>query len=375
MSGVSPSAEGRRLRVGIACRADLRDHYLRPDQLERLGRIADVSIEDFAYRGEAWGQLAVIPALEDHMVEFVADKDVLVVFHGAPRITERVFAAAPNLRMVGDIEGDRFAGRIDVAAARAAGVIAVDTTHASSWPVAEWALALMLIGLRQNAWFREIIAGQDLTRQDYRAGKLARELTGKTVGLVGFGHIAWRLREFLAPFECPILAYDPFAPRELADAQHVDFAPLDTVMACDVVVCLAPATPATAGMIGEHELALLREDAVFINVSRGTVVDVAALVARAERGDAWFGLDAHDPEPLAVDSPLRTMNNVFLSPHIAGVTAEAQPRFFELMVDEIERFAAGVEPRAQLTDRVVAGRGVPGAETLGVDTQTQRVGA
>jgi Phosphoglycerate dehydrogenase and related dehydrogenases len=346
-----------KLRVGIACRPDLRDHYLSAGDLERLGAIAEVSIADFQVPGDTWGPIPIISEFEDRLAEFASDKDVLLVFHGAPRVTERVFAAAPSLRVVGDIEGDRFAGRIDVAAAHAAGVVVVDTTHASSWPVAEWALALMLLGLRQNARFREIIAGHDMSQKNYRMSPPARELTGKTVGLIGFGHIGWRLREFLAPFECPIIAYDPYAPRELADAQGIDFAPLSTVLGCDVVVCLAPATPHTIGMIGAAELALLRNNAVFINVSRGTVVDVDALIARAERGDAWFGLDAHDPEPIAVDSPLRGMSNVFLSPHIAGVTAEAQPRFFALMVDELERFASGVEPRAQITDRVIAGRG------------------
>jgi phosphoglycerate dehydrogenase-like enzyme len=346
-----------KLKVGIACRPDLRDHYLSAIDLKRLGRFADVSIEDFQVPGEVWGQIAVYPEFEESLAQFAADKDVLIVFHGAPRVTERVFAAAPQLRVVGDIEGDRFAGRIDVQAARAAGVLVVDTTHASSWPVAEWALALMMIGLRQNARFREVISGQDMSQRDYRSRPPGRELTGKSVGMIGFGHIGWRLREFLVPFETPIVAYDPFAPRELADAQRIDFAPLEKVMGCDVVVCLAPATPQTTGMIGEAELALLRKDAVFINVSRGTVVDVPALLARAGKGDAWFGLDAHDPEPILVNSPLRGMSNVFLSPHIAGVTAEAQPRFFSLMVDELARFASGVEPRAQITDRVVAGRG------------------
>jgi phosphoglycerate dehydrogenase-like enzyme len=347
----------RRLRVGIACRDDVRESYLSPQDLDRLARIADVSIETFEVQGELWGQIPVVEESEDRLAAFASDKDVLVVFHGAPRVTARVLAGAPNLRMVGDIEGDRFAGRIDLAAARAAGVVAVDTTHSSSWPVAEWALALMLVCLRQNGRFRQIIAGDDMTPRRYRSNPPGRELTGKSVGLIGFGHIGWRLREFLVPFDTPVFAYDPYAPRELSEALGIDFASLDRVMNCDVVVCLAPATPGTEGMIGPHELSLLRDDAVFINVSRGSVVDRDALVARAARNDAWFGIDAHDPEPIAIESPLRNMTNVFLSPHIAGVTEEAQPRFFALMVDEIERLAAGIEPRAQLTDRVAAGRG------------------
>jgi phosphoglycerate dehydrogenase-like enzyme len=212
------------------------------------------------------------------------------------------------------------------------------------------------MGLREHARFRDIIANKAMSHHDYRTKPPARELTGKSVGMIGFGHIGWRLREFLVPFRNEVLAYDPYAPRELADALDVNFASLEKVMTCDVVICLAPDTAKTRDMIGEKELALLTPGAVFVNVSRGGCVNVPALIAKAEKNDAWFGLDAHNPEPIAVDSPLRQMRNVFLSPHIGGMTVEAQPRFFTLMVEELERWHAGAEPRAQITDRVVAGR-------------------
>jgi phosphoglycerate dehydrogenase-like enzyme len=273
-----------------------------------------------------------------------------------PRVTKTIFDAGKKLKFVGELEGDRFAGRIDVQAAKEAGVVVVDTTHSSSWPVSEWALALALMGLREHARFRDIIAGKAMSHHDYRTKPPARELTGKSVGMIGFGHIGWRLREFLVPFRNEVLAYDPYAPRELADALDVNFASLEKVMTCDVVICLAPDTAKTRDMIGEKELALLTPGAVFVNVSRGGCVNVPALIAKAEKNDAWFGLDAHNPEPIAVDSPLRQMRNVFLSPHIGGMTVEAQPRFFTLMVEELERWHAGAEPRAQITDRVVAGR-------------------
>jgi len=345
-----------RPRIGIACNAETRDGYLGPDDLQRLGRLGEVVVEEYDIQGADWTHTPESPELEDRLRGFATGLDVLLVCHGAPRVTGRVLAAAPQLKIVGELEGDRFAGRIDVEAARGAGVMVVDTTHSSSWAVSEWALALALIGLREHARFRDIIAGLPMSRADYRTKAPGRELTGKRVGLIGFGHIAWRLRELLVPFHTPVLAYDPYAPRELADALRVDFAPLETVMGCDVVICLAPATPRTKGMIGRAQLELLVPDAVFMNVSRGVVVDVGALIDKARQEDAWFCLDAHDPEPIAVDSPLRGMRNVFLSPHVGGMTVEAKPRFFTLMVDELERFYAGAEPRAQITDRVVAGR-------------------
>lgn len=345
-----------RSRIGIAVNHQTRFVYLQQGDLDRLGEIADVVIEEYDVPAEAWTLTPEIPEVEERFAAFASDLDVLIVCHGGPRITKRIFDIAPNLKIVGELEGDRFAGRIDVQAARDAGVMVVDTTHSSSWPVSEWALALSLVGLRQHARFRDIIDGKEMLHDDYRTNAPARELTGKRVGLIGFGHIGWRLREFLEPFHARIFAYDPYAPRELADALRIDFAPLKTVMGCDVVICLAPATPKTTGMIGAKELAMLKQDAVFVNVSRGVVVDVPALIEKAGKGDAWFALDVHDPEPIAVDSPLRGMRNVFLSPHIGGMTWEAQPRFFTLMVDELERYFAGAEPRAQITDRVIVGR-------------------
>ncbi|MVA76609.1 hypothetical protein GC722_11325 [Auraticoccus sp. F435] len=344
--------------VGIALSGRIREDYLGAADLERLGRLAEVRVEEFEVPS-GWGPVEADEDSRRRLAGFAAGCDLLVVCHGSPPVDEDVLAAAPRLRFVGELEGDRFAGRIDVEAAREHDVVAVDTTHSSSWPVAEWALALALLGLRQHGLFRRVMADEEL-RKDRDEVPPVRELSGRPVGMIGFGHIGWRLRELLRPFGGPVLVHDPFAPRELADALDVDFAPLERVMGCDVVVCLVPATPSTEGMIGADELERLQPGAVFVNVSRGAVVDTDALVRRAARGDAWFGLDVHDPEPVPVGAPLRHLPNVLLSPHIAGVTEEARPRFFTVMVDEIERFLTGREPRAQLTDAVMAGRGRPG---------------
>jgi phosphoglycerate dehydrogenase-like enzyme len=345
-----------KLKIGISCSAATRALYFEEDDLARLAETGELFFREYDVEGEMWGDTKTDSIVEEDLAEFASDLDLLIVCHGSPRVTRKVFETAKNLRFVGELEGDRFAGRIDVVAANEFGVLVVDTTHSSSWPVSEWALALSLIGLREHARFRDIIAGKAMSHHDYRTKPPARELTGKTVGIIGFGHIGWRLREFLVPFRTNVLAYDPYAPRELAEALDVDFAPLEKIMACDVVICLAPETAKTRRMIGKKELDLMQSGGVFVNVSRGSVVEVTALVAKAAQNDAWFCLDAHNPEPIAVDSPLRKMRNVFLSPHIGGMTEEAQPRFFTLMVEEIERFHQGHEPRAQITERVISGR-------------------
>ena len=124
----------------------------------------------------------------------------------------------------------------------------------------------------------------------------------------------------------------------------------------DVIVCMAPLTPGTTGMIGAAELELIRPGAVFVNVSRGGIVDSAALVERLKRGDINAGLDVYDPEPIPPGSEITTLPNVFLSPHIASSTAETRQRFFTLMVDELERHFHGHETKFDLTSRTQANR-------------------
>lgn len=345
-------------RVGIACSRQTQELYIGSAELDTLREFADVEIQHFEVEHPRWGEVPLIDAQQERLAVFAENLDALVVSHGSARVTQAVLARAPKLRFVGDIEGDRQAQRIDMSAARAAGVTVVDTSHASSWPVSEWALALALLGLRQHARMHDMIMRKPMLQHDYRVNAPGRELTGKEVAILGFGHIGWRLREFLIPFRTRVLAYDPYAPRELADALDVEFTSLERAMQADVVVCLIPGVASTIGMIGEAELALLRENSVFINVGRGAVVDSKALLARAKQGGVWFGLDAHDVEPIPEDSELRGLKNVFLSAHIGGMTDEAQVRFFALMVEELEREFGGFEPRAQLTDRVMQGRNV-----------------
>jgi len=347
----------RRARVGIVCTAAARARYVGPASLERLRAAADVTVLELPGPSRTSGPPPVDPPLTRRLCEFARDLDALVVSYGAPRVTDEVLAAAPSLKVVGDTHGDRFAARVDVAAAARRGIAVVDTTNGSSDPVAEWALALVLIGLRNaGAHFRRLVAGEvlwpdrEVFRQD--PGYLGGELTGKTVGLLAVGNVGRRLIALLEPFAVSLLAHDPGAPSELGPIYGLELTSLDAVLErSDVVVCLVPLTAGTRGLIGAAELERLRPGAVFVNVSRGAVVDTEALVARLARGDVVACLDVVEPEPIPVDCALRTMPNVFLSPHIAGVTAACEPRFFDLMVDEVLRVLAGSRPYFPLVPR------------------------
>ncbi|MGH2928816.1 MAG: NAD(P)-dependent oxidoreductase, partial [Solirubrobacteraceae bacterium] len=273
-------------------------------------------------------------------------------------IDAALLEAGDRLRFVGELEGDRFAARIDVEAAWRRGVVVVDTTNGSSYPVAEWALALLLVSVRSGGYyFRRLLEPDTLPRGDRRPPVPERELWGATVGLIGCGHIGRRLISFLRPFGCRVRVHDPYLSPEMADALEFELTSLDGVLArSDAVVCLAPLTPGTEHLLGRRELDLLRAGTVFVNVSRGRVVDTEALVDRLRRGDITAGLDVFDPEPIPGDHPIKALPNVFLSPHIASHTEATRKRFFSLMVDELERFFDGDRPLFELTPRALANR-------------------
>jgi phosphoglycerate dehydrogenase-like enzyme len=345
--------------VGLACSEEVRRTYITPADVQRLEEFAEFTFRAFDTGSNLTGPAPRNTRAERELAEFSAGLDALVVCHGAPFAGPDVLDQAPRLRVLGELEGDRFAYRFDLQAAAARGVKVIETTHASSLPTAEWALALAMIGLRNaGEFFRRIVAHQPAfpgggTVRGAGRGFDHPELTGKRVGMVGFGHVAWRLVELLRPFNVEIIVYDPYAPRELATAYGVVFAPLEAVLGAEVVFCLVPLTPATKGMIGATELDLLRPEAVFVNVSRGRVVDSAALYERMKRGDVLGCLDVFDPEPIPLDSPIVDLPNVFLSPHIAGFTAESKRQFFALMVTELRRYFSGCEPVTELTPQVV----------------------
>lgn len=346
--------------VTIAVHPDHADGMLAAVDLAELATFAEVRTAYLAGPVGITGELAPDPATAAALVEIASGSAALVVTHGAPRITGAVLDALPAVTFVGELEGDRFCTRIDTAAAAERGVVVVDTTHGSSLPVAEWALALAILGLRDTSrYVRALIGHQPVGNGGHGepARLTNRELTGKRVGLIGFGHIGWRLAELLRPFGVDVIAFDPYAPRELADATGISFARLDTVMStADVVCCLAPLTPGTRGLVTGAVLSSMQPGSVFVNVSRGAVVDRDGLHEAAARGEVVFCLDVLEDEPIPVDDLLRDLPNVLLTPHIAGTTVESRFRFFTLMVEELRRHLHGLEPHAQITADTVAGR-------------------
>lgn len=309
--------------------------------------------------------LEVVELIEvpgDGPVDEVALIDALVGCRGLirlgsrlPEVTRAVMEACPELELLG-VRGDRFGRGVDLAAAADHGVRVVDTDNiASAPPVAEWVLALMLACLRNaGAVVRDMMAGTEKWANAGNDGWVSGELTEQRVGLIGCGHVGQRLVELLAPFRVDLLVSDPYMDDELARSLSLRRGALDEVLDhADILVVQVPHTPRTEGMIGARELERLGAGRIIINCCRGPVVDQEALVARLTAGDLVAGLDVFDPEPLPADSPLRSLPNAFITPHIAWYAPNGFHRYFSTMAEEFARYFRGEDLQQELTQRMV----------------------
>src|SRR5439155_1406760 len=173
--------------VLLCANTTVRETYAVGEGVARLEQLATwewLPSEGTSNRPGVWGGPSDDPADAERLrVKLAQGVDALIVCHGSPYIDASVLEAAADLRLIGELEGDRFANRIDTAACAERGIRVVDTTHGSSLPVAEWALGLMLIGLRNAAeQYRRLIGGEEYQRSTDDPGFRLGELTGRLVG-------------------------------------------------------------------------------------------------------------------------------------------------------------------------------------------------
>src|SRR5258708_1034457 len=184
-----------------------------------------------------------------------------------------------------------------------------------------------------------------------RAGKWDRaqfggtELWRRTLGLVGVGEIGRRVAKRAQSFGMTVIGYDPLVgPYDFALAeQEITLVPLDELLArADVVSLHVPLLPATRHLINAERLSQMRPHAVLINTSRGGIVDEVALLDALTGGRLYRAvLDVSEFEPLPAESPLRSCEAVILTPHVAGLTAEAQERTSRLVISDVLRVLSG----------------------------------
>jgi len=291
----------------------------------------DVVISEFMDKDialEVLDKLDVLydPTLVDDragLLETLSEARAIIV-RNRTQVDSELLDHAPNLKVVGRLGVGL--DNIDLAACKARNVVVCPATGANDVAVAEYAITAALILLR-GVWSASdrMVAGE-WPRTDL----MGREMSGKRLGLIGFGSIARQVAARAAALGMPVSAVDPYLAADDPAWSDVHSSTLaDLAADCDVISVHVPLTEETRHLIGVEFIGRMRAGAILINTARGGVVDESALIEALREGRlGGAALDVFESEPLDGESgaAFAGVPNVLLTPHIAGITEEANQR-------------------------------------------------
>ena len=294
---------------------------------------------------------ARVVAVED--AEWIEPADLgscrAIVARGAARLSGHTIRHATNLRVIArtgvGVES------IDLAAATARSIPVMTTPGANARAVAEGVFAMALSLTKQLALATIIVRDG---RFDQRDALDVGDLEGGTLGVVGLGHVGRNVARLGRTFGMTVLAFDPYVDAEAARGDGVELASIDAVAAqSNVLVACAPHSPRTAGLLNRDRLARLPRGAIFINVGRGSIVDLDDLDEVVASGHlAGVGLDVFEPEPPPADHPLFARPNVVLSPHVFGLSRRARQRMSRWIAEGLIAVFEGRRPQGVVNPEV-----------------------
>ena len=296
-----------------------------PDHLEQLRALGNLKTNP--YEG--------MPPREE-LLELVSDAEVIITSWGCPAMDRAILDRAPALKLVvhaaGTVKG------IVTPELVKRGIRVSSANEALGRGVAETALGLTIVSLKY-IWQ----LAKDTREGEWRKNwSKVRDLYNVTIGVIGAGKAGRHYIKLLQNFHVNILAYDPTLTQAELRALGAEKVELETLLReSDVVSIHAPSIPETYRMINGERLRLMKDNAVLINTARGALIDEEALVAELSKGRLWACLDVTDPEPPAPDHPFRSLPNVILLPHIAGVVNNGLHRVADYTIEEVRRYREG----------------------------------
>lgn len=256
-----------------------------------------------------------------------------LIVRNRTQVRGALLAAGSRLEVVGRLGVGL--DNIDVAACAARALPVIPATGANDLSVAEWVITTAMALLRGAYHATDAVIAGEWPRNRL----MGRELSGRIMGLVGFGAIAREVARRAEALGMTVIAYDPLLPTDSPHWRLAQRADLDTLLkSADVVSLHVPLTEATRNMLDAERLKLMRKDAVLLNAARGGVVNEAALAAALKAGAlAGAALDVFAEEPLtaAAGAVFRGCPNLILTPHIAGVTQESNVRVSSLIAEKV----------------------------------------
>ncbi|AZV56156.1 2-hydroxyacid dehydrogenase [Clostridium sp. AWRP] len=266
--------------------------------------------------------------------EAVKDADVIITHHTP--ISEKLINAS-NASYIGVCRGG--VENVDVKAAKAKGIKVMRTMGRNAQAVSDFTIALMLAQLRNVAKGHEaLIKGE--WRKKYANSSFMGDMADKTIGLVGFGCIGKLVAQKLSGFDVNIVVYDPFVKEDVLEKYNVKAVSLEELCKqSDIISVHARLSEETKGLIGEKELSLMKSTAYLINTARAGLINEAALIdALQQRKIGGSALDVFWTEPLQKDHPLHKLDNVTITPHLAGATNDTFNKTPYLLLREFKKY-------------------------------------
>lgn len=266
------------------------------------------------------------------LLNVIGDYDGIVIRTGT-KLTADVLEAAKRLKVIG--RAGTTLDNVDIPAATAKGIVVMNTPHGNALATAEHAIALMLTLARNIA-----PASADTKAGVWdRAPYLGVELTGKTLGILGYGNIGAIVAERAQALKMRVITFDPFLSTERAREQTVEKVDLDTLLArSDVISLHAPLTETTRDIINAGTLAKMKKGVFLVNCARGGLIDEAALKAALESGHVrGAALDVFKVEP-PKDNPLIALKEVVATPHLGSSTSEAYEAVAVLIAEQVSDY-------------------------------------
>lgn len=282
---------------------------------------------------------------EDQLIDLLQGIDGAIV--AGDKFTPRVLESVDRLKVISRTGVGYDA--IDVEAATARGIVVCSTPHVNMRSVADWTMALIL----QCA--RKIVQNETEVRSGRWARIEGRELWDSTLGIVGLGNIGKAVVQRARAFGMRIIACDPRRDEAFATENGVTYVSMDELLReSDYVSLHTFLNSSTRHLMNAERLAMMKPTAYVINTSRGGVIDQEALYeALKAKRVAGAALDVFETEPLEETSPLRTLDNLYLSAHCGGVTSDARARSGQTAAEDLLRVLKGEKPAHMVNPEVL----------------------
>ena len=277
---------------------------------------------------------------EAQLIEAVADADAVITCYA--EVTGKVIEAMQKCRIIS--KTGIGVNNIHIPTATSKGIKVTNVPDYCIDEVSDHALASILCLARKLTQLDKTVKGGKWSFDDFRP---MYRLTGKVLGLVGFGRIARLLAEKISPWRLRVLVYDPFVTAESIQAAGAEKVELDSLLQqADLVSLHAPLTPETKEIINNRTIALMKPTAYLVNTSRGPLINERALAqALSEKRIAGAALDVLVTEKYDPNNPLFGMDNVILTPHAGFYSEESTQELREKVMGEITRVLTGREPK------------------------------